>query len=44
MILNALVVRCALGIALSVYGFRHEFFHLLQSGIKPNSNEKDGPD
>jgi len=35
MILNALVVRCALGIALSVYGLQHELSHPWQQGIKP---------
>jgi hypothetical protein len=35
MILNELVVRCALGIALSVYGLQHELSHPWQQGIKP---------
>ena len=35
MILNALVVRCVLGLALSVYRLRHGMSHPWQRGIKP---------
>jgi hypothetical protein len=35
MFFNALVVRCALGIALSVYRLRHGMSHPWQHGIKP---------
>jgi hypothetical protein len=43
MVFNALVVRCALGIALSVYRLRHEFSHPWQQGVKPQPIAKPMP-
>jgi hypothetical protein len=44
MVLHALVVWRILGIALAVYGFRHEFSNLWQSETKPNTIAKLVPD
>ncbi len=43
MVLHALVIGRVLGIALSVYGFRHESSHLLPLETKPNAGAKDVP-
>ncbi len=40
MVFHALIVRRVLRVALTVYGFRREFFHLLQSGTKPKASAK----